>query len=261
MKNISALHRPIALLLAAAAAFSLCACSSAPSETEAAPEPIPSAASAPEETVLPEEAVPTAPLPDIDITSWEFILANSYNSITEYEPEYGGFSGQGLDNRIVEAASAFLQAARDEGYKVYLAVGYRNYEYLLNYYDRAVRHLGGSEEAAKVALGPGVNEHQTGLAIDITDDIDFAPYYNDFENQDIEDTEVYQWMYEHCQEYGFIARYPEGKEGFYGTPCRCGHFRYVGVEAAAYIMENNLCLEEFLLLYDENAAFVPNMAK
>lgn len=261
MKKLSALHRLTALLLAAVAAFSLCACSSAPEAEETQEPAVPAEAPAEEETAAPEEAAPVSSLPDIDITSWEFVLANSYNSITEYEPVYGGFSGQGLDSRIIEPASAFLQAARDEGYTVYLAAGYRNYEYLLTYYDRAVRYLGGSEEAAKVALGPGVNEHQTGLAIDITDDINFAPYYNDFENQDIEDSEVYQWMSEHCQEYGFIVRYPEGKEAFYGTPCRGGHFRYVGVEAATYIMENNLCLEEFLLLYDENAVFVPDMEK
>lgn len=260
MKTAFIPRRFAALLLAAALMFTLCACTSTP-KTEPTPEPISTPAPLPEPTEKPEAAATAAPLPDIDITSWEFVLANSYNSITEYEPVYGGLAGQGLDARIVEAASAFLQAARDQGHKVYLAVGYRNYDYLLTYYDRTVRQFGSGEEAAKVALGPGVNEHQTGLGIDIIDDPNFSAYYHDFENQDIEDTEVFHWMSEHCQEYGFIVRYPEGKEAFYGTPCRCGHFRYVGVDAATYIMENDLCLEEFLLLYDEDAVFVPDLEK
>ena len=72
------------------------------------------------------------------------------------------------------------------------------------------------------------------------------------------DTEVFQWLKEHCTEYGFIYRYVEGKEQFYGTPCRHpAHFRYVGVEAAKYITEHDLCLEEFLLMYEGNNVYVP----
>ena len=62
-------------------------------------------------------------------------------------------------------------------------------------------------------------------------------------------TEFCKWMEEHCAEYGFIVRYPEGKEQYYTLACHPGHFRYVGKEAAAYIMENGLCLEEFIELY------------
>ena len=66
-------------------------------------------------------------------------------------------------------------------------------------------------------------------------------------------------MVEHCAEYGFILRYPEGKEAWYGTPCNHAHFRYVGKEAAAYIMEHDLCLEEFLYLEDPSCLFVPGL--
>ena len=56
-------------------------------------------------------------------------------------------------------------------------------------------------------------------------------------------------MAEHCQEYGFILRFPEGKEDITGVMYEPWHFRYVGVDAATYIMENGLTLEEFVELY------------
>ena len=57
-------------------------------------------------------------------------------------------------------------------------------------------------------------------------------------------------MVEHCAEYGFIVRYPNGKSDVTGIIYEPWHFRYVGVEAATYIMENDLTLEEFLALYE-----------
>ena len=54
------------------------------------------------------------------------------------------------------------------------------------------------------------------------------------------------WMAEHCAEYGFILRYPKGKQDVTGIIFEPWHFRYVGVEIATYIMENNLTLEEYL---------------
>ena len=53
----------------------------------------------------------------------------------------------------------------------------------------------------------------------------------------------------HCAEYGFILRYPKDKEDVTGIIYEPWHFRYVGKEAAEYIMENGLCLEEFVELY------------
>ena len=58
-------------------------------------------------------------------------------------------------------------------------------------------------------------------------------------------------MSQHCQEYGFIVRFPDGKSDITGIMYEPWHFRYVGVEAATYIMENGLCLEEFLDLYQQ----------
>jgi hypothetical protein len=65
---------------------------------------------------------------------------------------------------------------------------------------------------------------------------------------------MYQWMEAHCQEYGFIVRFPDGKEDITGIIYEPWHFRYVGVEAATYIMEHNLTLEEFVALYKDDVA-------
>ena len=200
--------------------------------------------------------------PDIDITSWEFAVANYYNSINEYDIErYGGFEGQGFDARAIDSLTAFVRGARSAGYRMYAAVTYRNFEWCLNHYTSISRELGGAAQAAAadntVAHGLGVNEHQTGLAVDLTDQFNLSANYGRITNDGFEETEAFDWAYEHCAEYGFIYRYPPDKEDYYVARCIEGHFRYVGVEAATYIMENDLCLEEFLLLYDDEAVFVP----
>ena len=99
------------------------------------------------------------------------------------------------------------------------------------------------QEAARWVAVPGTSEHQTGLACDITD------RYYEVKDSSLENTAMYQWMSQHCQEYGFIVRYPKDKEDVTGIIYEPWHFRYVGVEAATYIMEHGLCLEEFLELY------------
>ncbi len=208
--------------------------------------------------ILPE----LSDLPPVDVTSWEFMLANSYNSIGyEYVmPQYGAFEGQGIEPRIAEAAQAMVAAARAEGVPIYVSVAYRNTEYCLNYYTSLVARYGSAEETCRHFLPPGCNEHQTGLAIDVTDRPDLSANYSpEFDDSSVYGTATYDWMMAHCAEYGFIYRYPVGKEAWYGDRCPHFHFRYVGVEAAQYITENDLCLEEFLYLEDPGCLYVPGL--
>lgn len=200
------------------------------------------------------------PKPEIDITSWEFIIANSFNSIREYAPPYASFEGQGIDQRIFEQASAFLNAARNAGFSVWYSTTLRNYDYLQNRYFRYRYYVvEDAVQAANDMLAPGLDEHQTGLAVDFTDRPDCSALYEEFEDPYIKDTELYQWLVEHCAEYGFVLRYPEGKEHIYGVACKHpAHFRYVGTEAAKYMMENNLCLEEFIQLYNPKLVYIPD---
>ena len=68
-------------------------------------------------------------------------------------------------------------------------------------------------------------------------------------NETLADTELSVWMAAHCAEYGFILRYPKDKTDITGVMFEPWHFRYVGKEAAAYITEKGLTLEEFAVLY------------
>ena len=79
---------------------------------------------------------------------------------------------------------------------------------------------------------------------------DIADGHYELLTSELENTGLYKWMVEHCAEYGFIVRYPNGKSDVTGIIYEPWHFRYVGVEAATYIMENDLTLEEFLALYE-----------
>lgn len=271
MKKLS--KKIITLLLTAVLLLGLSACAK-----EAAPVPSAEPSAQLSEESAPVETTPAVPTPnpdtpagraaakglpappDVDITSREFIFNNSYNSIREYalENSYSSVGGQGADNDAVPSVQALLNAAQEAGLSAYISAGYRNFYWLLNHYSLHVNELGMGAEVAKVFLGPGVNEHQTGFAFDFTDDVAYSGTYVEYDAPGIEDTELYAWLCQHCAEYGLILRYPQGKEEYYGTPCSCAaHFRYVGVEAATYIMENDLCLEEFLLLYDPDAVFVP----
>ena len=208
-------------------------------QAQATPTPTPAPTPTPTPTPTPS---PENDLPDIDIEGWEFILANPDNEIGDYTPELSTLEGQKFDERIIEALTEFVEAARAEGLSVYLSSGYRGYDEQSYLYNRKVSQYG-EEQAKKIVAPPGTSEHQTGLACDITDK------YYEFKDSSLENTELYKWMSKNCQDYGFIVRYPADKGEETGIIYEPWHFRYVGVEAAEYIMENGLCLEEFIELY------------
>ena len=97
-------------------------------------------------------------------------------------------------------------------------------------------------EVARETMPPGHSEHSTGLAFDI---VSLGYQMLDAGQENTAET---QWLHEHCAEYGFILRYPRGKEAITEIDYESWHYRYVGVEAATYIMENQLTLEEYLEL-------------
>ena len=97
-------------------------------------------------------------------------------------------------------------------------------------------------EAKKYVMYPGSSEHQLGLAVDIMDRQYKSLIYENM------DQELFAWLDEHCAEYGFIKRYPTRKLLLTGWD-EPWHYRYVGVEAAKYIMEHGICYEEFYKHY------------
>ena len=229
-----------ALLLALAA----CSERPEPAATEApppateTPEPTPT----PTPTPTPE---PTPYRPDVDVTSWEFILANADHSIGDYAPELVEIEyGHQFDARAADALRAFIGDCRAAGLSVTINSSYRDYYTQKYLYERKVAQYG--EAVAKtIVLPPGTSEHQTGLAADIADQ-----FYS-LKDSSLANTATFQWMNEHCAEYGFILRYPADKQDITQVMYEPWHFRYVGVEAATFMKEENLCLEEFLALYSD----------
>lgn len=185
--------------------------------------------------------------PRVDITSWQFTLASAEHPIGRYvPPELATLEGdRQFDSRAVVSLQNFIGAARAEGLSACLSSAYRPYTEQQYLFNTKTAQLGGdTEAAAKIVLPPGASEHQLGLGADITD------RYYETKATDLENTALHQWMVQHCAEYGFILRYPADKTEITGVMYEPWHFRYVGEEAAAYIMEHGICLEEFVTLYE-----------
>ena len=105
------------------------------------------------------------------------------------------------------------------------------------------RYQEAADKAKKEVAFPGTSEHQLGLAVDLMDkNYSYKPRYEDM-NQD-----MFAWLDAHCAEYGFIKRYPTRKLLLTGWD-EPWHYRYVGVEAATFIMEHGICYEEFYAHY------------
>ena len=96
------------------------------------------------------------------------------------------------------------------------------------------------EEASRSVAIPGTSEHQLGLALDI-----LGSGYSSL-NEGFADTKAGQWLAENCAKYGFILRYPKGKEDITGIIYEPWHFRYVGNPHALMISDEGLTLEEYL---------------
>ena len=139
-----------------------------------------------------------------------------------------------------DALNAMFSAAQEAGYTLYVKSAYRSYATQRTmYYNRYEKY---GRDDGLVAY-PGSSDHQTGLGVDI---LNYEWTQKDGMNKNFALTKEAQWMAEHCQEFGFILRYMEDKEDVTGIKFEPWHFRYVGREAAVYMMENHLSLEEFI---------------
>ena len=222
-------------------------------ETESAE---PTASVEPTATPIPAPTAAPAPTPDIpavDVSSWELRLVNGENPLPEdFVPDTQSVEGVSFDVRAAQALTDFAAAARAQGLNVVVTSGYRGYTEQSYTFNKKVRELTASmgdaaaaeEKARTIVAYPGTSEHQLGLCCDIVDG------YYEYKTEALENTALAIWMKEHCAEYGFILRYPKDKTEVTGIMFEPWHYRYVGAEAAGYIMENGLCLEEFLSLYN-----------
>lgn len=145
-----------------------------------------------------------------------------------------------LEGRMLrkEAKNAFLKMvkqAKKEGLNIILVSSFRDYNYQEKLYNNYKLEKG-ENYADMCSAKAGHSEHQTGLAIDVSD---ITLDYDNFEK-----TPEFNWMINNAYKYGFILRYPKGKFHITGFKYEPWHFRYVG-NIAKTIYENNLTLEEY----------------
>ena len=128
----------------------------AESEKEAPIEDPVGETTAEEPSAIEKLAASLPPKPDVNIYSWEYRLANSYNSIGEYQPPYSSFEGQGIDQNAAQAAVDFIQAARNAGFYTWCSTANRNYEYLDSHYRGFVYRPGPSIRSAASTGSPNL---------------------------------------------------------------------------------------------------------
>ena len=169
------------------------------------------------------------------------IVNKTYAIPHSYQPEnpYEKITGERCNNCIdKEAMQAFKQLQSDAsvlGLNLYIASGYRSYSYQDRLYNN-YSAVSGTEGADTYSARPGHSEHQTGYCFDLNSvDDSFAT------------TEEGKWVHDNAHLYGFVIRYPKGKEKITGYQYESWHLRYVGVELAKKLYQNGnwLTLEEY----------------
>ncbi|GFZ31212.1 D-alanyl-D-alanine carboxypeptidase [Clostridium zeae] len=136
---------------------------------------------------------------------------------------------------VAKPLEQLVSEAKKDGIILLGNSGYRSYKTQENTYNNRVLSEGEKLADAYVAK-PGYSEHQTGLCIDITNQ---GKYF-------VKGTKEADWLAKNCYRFGFIIRYPYGKKNITGIEYEPWHIRYVGKNAAKYIYDNKITLEEYL---------------
>lgn len=151
--------------------------------------------------------------------------------------------GGGLTSQTMQAFVEMKKAAAAEGIDLRIVSGYRSYDYQKTLYNKYLNRPNQSKEYVETySARPGYSEHQTGMAIDVNN-----------ASQSFLGTPEQKWLEENCVKYGFVIRYPEGKEEYTGFMYEPWHIRYLGKEMAQKLDESGLCLEEYLGITSEYA--------
>lgn len=182
---------------------------------------------------------------DIGIPKDETVIVNKYHKLpSDYVPsdleEINNKYNRGFNNKLRHNArikfEEMAEAARKENIYIYSGSAYRSYSYQQNLYNRYVNQ-NGFAEAETFSARAGYSEHQTGLATDILNaKIDYLSK-NDQE---------YTWLVNNSYKYGYILRYPEGKDKITGYMYEEWHFRYIGIPLAQKVYESGLTYDEYV---------------
>lgn len=186
---------------------------------------------------------------DFSRNDWQLVLINKNHPIPEdYSFTLGTIKGvMKCDERIIPDLFSMIEGAYNDHVNLVICSPYREDSRQQMLFDRKVTkytaqgmsYMDAYKTAATVVTIPGTSEHQVGLALDIVSDNYSAL------NSGFGDTKAGKWIAEHSYEYGFVVRYPEGKEDITGIEYEPWHLRYVGKNAAKVLHEENITLEEF----------------
>jgi D-alanyl-D-alanine carboxypeptidase len=177
------------------------------------------------------------------------VLSNKYYFLGEdYEPKnltlidskYAVSNDKYMEK---DAANAFTNLAKDaksEGYTILASSTYRSYKYQTGLYNR-YKEQDGKEKADTYSARAGYSEHQTGLAVDVTNG---SVSYTKFGT-----TKEFDWMKKNAYKYGFILRYTKETEFITGYMNEPWHYRYVGKEIAEYIQNHPMTYEEYYVRF------------
>ena len=176
------------------------------------------------------------------------ILVNKYNSLPEkYAPDdivemsnWYAYPDNRIRQTVYDAFKEMSEGAKESGYTLIVNSSYRSYEEQKEIYDDYERNRG-KEYADKYAARPDFSEHQTGLSLDI-----FSPGAN---MSNFADTETYKWLKDNSYKYGFILRYPLGKEDITGYNYEAWHYRYLGKDLAKKVYDSGLTYDEYYAYY------------
>ncbi len=186
----------------------------------------------------------------IDKDDWRLMLVNKQNPVPEdFEVHLAGISeSQKADERIIDDIYMMMDAAAEDGVDLMICSAYRSYDRQKNLFNNKINslmkqgmsYLEAYREGSMNVTVPGTSEHHLGLALDI-----LTGSYTRMDDG-FGETDAGIWLAENAPKYGFILRYPRGKEEITGIVYEPWHFRYVGREYALDITKRGLCLEEYL---------------
>ena len=178
---------------------------------------------------------------DTNMIDGYLILCNKYHKLEDnYVPDLvslNGYGGGQMERAAAENFKEMSDAAKQDGVSIYNVSGYRSFDTQTYLYNNYVSK-DGVEKADTYSARPGTSEHQTGLATDINS-----------VSSDFEYTSAYKWLINNSYKYGFILRYPKGKEYITGYMYEPWHYRYLGVEVAKIIYEKDITYEEYYATY------------